>query len=166
MRAIQKTLLASLVFLVASCGEDHESDDPLDQDAGGPSIGSDCFTDIDCPDDTVCVADNPSISAAGSCAPLGDQGASCVFGTQCNLGLFCAKDQSAAEGLCQPFPADCPSPPTCACAMTVCASLAGSSCSIGLPDNPAASITTSCAGGVSDVQSNTAGMTDDGSAPE
>ena len=76
------------------------------------------------------------------------RGWSVSLGTQCGNGLFCATDRSTGDGVCEPFPSDCPTPPTCDCALAVCARLGGSSCSVGVLDDPASSITVSCAGGV------------------
>ena len=71
----------------------------------------------------------------------------CVFGSDCAEGLACVKERGTASGQCQPFPDACPTPPTCECTLALCATLAGSSCAVGSMDDPASSITVTCAPG-------------------
>ena len=73
------------------------------------------------------------------------QSGGCSFGTDCGEGLACVKERGAASGQCQPFPDSCPMPPTCDCTIALCPTLAGSSCSVGVMDDPASSITVTCA---------------------
>lgn len=145
MNLLMKCVLIVLCSLGFACGDD--GDESNSQPQSEDNAGNGCFTDAECAEGTFCEALDPTVSPEGSCATLGGEGASCVFGTQCADGLACAKERSAATGQCLPFPSDCPEPPTCDCAIALCASLAGSSCSVGSTERPESSITLSCAGG-------------------
>lgn len=161
-------VLMSVLMTVQGCDSDDArsplllSGDASSGDTGeqtdGGNNGQACFTDDECPDGEACFADDPSVSAAGGCRPLSEEGGACRFGTQCGNGLFCAKDRSTGDGVCEPFPSDCPTPPNCDCALAVCARLGGSSCSVGVLDDPASSITVSCAGGVGPAEAMDAGV--------
>lgn len=161
-------VLMSVLMTVQGCDSDDArsplllSGDASSGDTGeqtdGGNNGQACFTDDECPDGEACFADDPSVSAAGGCRPLSEEGGACRFGTQCGNGLFCAIDQSTGDGVCEPFPSDCPTPPNCDCALAVCARLGGSSCSVGVLDDPASSITVSCAGGVGPAEAMDAGV--------
>ena len=85
------------------------------------------------------------VVATADAASEPEQSESCVFGTDCAEGLACVQERGAVNGQCQPFPEACPATPTCECTLALCSTLAGSSCSLGSMDDPASSITVTCA---------------------
>ena len=148
-----------LCCLSSACdtNKDH-SDAPLNFLRPNPNSGLDagtrtddarnretpCTTDADCADTQHCRAVNPNTSSNGACIELGNENEACRFGTECAVGLACVKQRGTVEGECQQLPSDCPSPPTCDCALELCDSQAGASCSVGSPDDPASSLTVTC----------------------
>ena len=152
MNVSVRWMLFLLCLIGFACGDDDQttaqpqSGENNENLAVAENNGDGCFTDEDCTEGSFCEALDPVASPEGNCAALGSEGASCVFGTQCAEGLVCAKEQSAATGQCLLFPSDCQETPNCDCAIALCASLAGSSCSAGSTQRP--SITLSCAGGI------------------
>ena len=155
MHVTVKYALIMLCTFGLACGDDDggnesqtQSDGMNDNMDASASNGDGCITDADCSAEQFCQATDPTTSPEGNCTPLGGDGASCAFGTQCADGLACAKDRSTGTGQCLSFPADCPETPTCECAIGLCDSMAGSSCSVGSTEEPESSITVTCAGGV------------------
>jgi len=135
----------TLVLLVFGCGsESNDSDNSAGVEGGNETVES-CFSTQECPDAQYCRATDPTASPEGSCVSLESAGGVCVFGTECAAGLACVKIVRSGSGVCEAFPESCQDSPTCMCALTLCEALEGSSCSAGDLDDPASSITVSCA---------------------
>ena len=135
-----------LAITLFGCGDDTRSsgDDEGAGGTGGMAGDGGCYTDDECVSGQYCRAEDPTQSPEGSCTALEEASGPCAFGTQCESGLVCVKTRGEAAGACTPFPAECSDSPTCMCAQTLCDALAGSSCSLGVVDDPAASMTVSC----------------------
>lgn len=142
-RASRTIMAACLVMWFAGCGAD---DDSSDRGAGtnGQSSGEECFTDFDCNAGEYCYAADPAVSPKGDCRALEASGGACVYGTHCQANLVCVKVTGVMRGACTAFPAACSDQPTCQCALGLCASEQGSSCSVGSLENPADSMTVTC----------------------
>ena len=138
-----------------SCGEESDSSD--DMNTGGntmtnPADGSSntgsasCQVDDDCSDIEYCQAADPLSSPSGQCSPLQVEGDICRRGTACVDNLVCIKDRATGEGTCRAFPDLCSTAPSCECALeSFCVALAGSSCSVEIVNQPASSMTATCA---------------------
>ena len=152
-------ILRSFIFIIIGtmifsfgCDDDDQSQNEAEggvmQEEQGGSEPSDemglCFTDDECSAGEYCRATDPTASPSGTCEALEAEGGACVFGTQCQTGLVCTKANRAPQGTCLAFPSECTEDPTCMCATNLCARLEGSSCSVGVPDDPASSMTVSC----------------------
>ncbi|MGC6419337.1 MAG: Dickkopf N-terminal cysteine-rich domain-containing protein [Bradymonadia bacterium] len=139
-------VLSILALILFGCGDDTRSSggDEAAGGAGGMAGDGRCYTDDECTPQQYCRADDPTQSPEGSCTALEVAGGPCALGTQCEAGLVCVRTRGEAAGACTPFPAECSDSTTCMCAQTLCDALAGSSCSLGVVDDPASSMTVSC----------------------
>ncbi len=152
MKNIFTVTIVCLSLFTLGCGEEGKGDDSMRGDGGANlnggsanSGGGSCYTSDECGDGTYCRATDPIMSAEGVCTALEPAGAACVYGTDCQPNLLCKKPRGEVRGACLAFPADCADQPGCNCALMVCDTFAGSSCSPTDLDNPADTITVYCA---------------------
>ena len=144
-------LIFILFILSIGCTENGESSSDIismdEQSMNQMSVNeASCQIDDDCSATEYCQALDPLLSPTGQCSSLQAEGEECRRGTACSDDLVCIKDRITGEGTCQIFPDTCINNPTCDCALqSFCVSLAGSSCSVEIVDNPGSSMTVTCA---------------------
>jgi hypothetical protein len=143
MRRFMST--CALMLFVIGCGGGSAGSDNSGGGGSDNAMSESCFVDEECLDSQYCRASDPVSSPEGECAALESGGGDCIFATQCAGGLACVKMVRSGSGVCEALPESCEEDPTCMCALSLCESLEGSSCSVGDLDAPGSSITVSCA---------------------
>ena len=134
--------IVCVAFLLVGCGDETSE---AAGDGSGQMGGGTCFISDECATGQYCKADDPFASPEGTCAPFEQEGGECTSGTQCVDGLVCLKSQGRQYGACTPFPSDCEdNSGPCMCALQLCETMGGSSCSPAVLDDAENSLLVVC----------------------